>query len=221
VKLALQLAGTLALVALGWLCVEGALTVRYARGRSVYTFDQVNKVLRESSQTLDELRKASTVWATSSQKQSSSILKATQLVSVDAVQFSTLLSETGKSINSSLIPTIQASVAEQNNALSSNQAKLGADLDSLKNELEALRGTTEAATAQITNPALSASLANVAAASGQLEAVSEDAHKAADMALAKEQDILHPPPEKFAVRVFKFLAGHLVDGTEMWYYLYH
>jgi hypothetical protein len=221
VKLVLQLAGTLALVALGWLCVEGAMTVRYARGRSQYSFDQLNKVLRESSQTMDEVRKAATQWQLASKSQSTQTTAALSNVSAAATALSSFVSRTDTSLNASLIPMASSVLSAQNDALLENQRRLGSNLDALQTTQEALGRTILDADAQISNPALKSSVDAVAASSLALQGITEDMKKGSDMAVQAEYDWLHPAPKKLAVKIMEFLGGHAVSGVELAWYLHN
>lgn len=118
----------LLLVAGIWLCCEGALTLRYARQRSVYTFDKLNTVLRESSQTMDELRKGATTWNQASKDQSSQTTQVLSHANAVLSQLSTFVTSTDKSLNATLLPAATSAINQQNAALLLNQEKLTGNL---------------------------------------------------------------------------------------------
>jgi hypothetical protein len=128
-KSLLQGAGLLALLAFSWLCGEGAYSVRYARQRSVYTFDQLNKVLRETSQTLDEVRKGATTWREASKEQTQKTTQAMSNVSAAAARITSFISRTDDSVNLVLLPGISKAIQEQNASLLSTQTSLQSNLN--------------------------------------------------------------------------------------------
>lgn len=212
-KRALEVAGLLALAAVAWLCCESALTVRYARDRSVYTFDQVNKVLRESSQTLDELRKASTTWNEASKTQVRQVSSAMSNVGAAAAQFTTSFAVLEKSA-SSVFSATQTAIEQQNATGLLNQARLGADLDSLQSAVKTLDRLTADADAQISSPDIKTSLENFSLSSKQmadgmtnLAGVTKDAKDAADYELAQLRK-----PASVWLGVLKFVLSYGSDA---------
>lgn len=186
-KTVLSIFGCLALLSVSWVCGETALTVRYARQRSIYSFDQLNKVLRESSQTLDEVRKGATTWNSASAEQASATTKAMSNVSVAVSQFSSFISKTDNSVNALLVPNINNVIVQENQSLLQTQADLQANLKEVLYTTTQLQKTIQDADAQISNPDVQKSLDNLAAATQNatsatkhLDTVTADAEKTAD-----------------------------------------
>jgi len=165
----------LLLVAGIWLAGECALTVHYARQRSVYTFDQLNKVLRESSQTMDEVRKGATTWNQASKDQSEYATRALGSVQETTASIRTLVKRTDASLNDLVLPNLAASVKEQNQALLKSQKQLQ---DSL---LEVSKATSQAekifqdADEQINNPAIKESVDSLAEAAQNTASATNEA----------------------------------------------
>lgn len=177
------------------LCItlgEVAYTVHYARGRTVYTFDQTNKVLRETSQTLDEFRKGVTKWSAASDQQVKATSQALSAVSAVAGQTTTLLSRTDNSLNSLLTPQILSALNEQNSALLSDHQQLQANLSELRSATDSLKQTLSDVDKQVSSPQISNSLSNIEASTLNLNAgiknltgVTADAKEAADYEVAQ------------------------------------
>jgi hypothetical protein len=69
----------------------------------------------------------------------------------------------------------------------------------------------------VEDPNIPLLLQSAADAFSQLEGMSVDGHAASSLALKEMQAYFKPV--SMSMRIFKFLTGHLIDGTEMWYYL--
>jgi len=219
VKRALEVAGLLALLALGWLATELAWTTHVTRPKVLVTLENVDRVAIVAGVTASEVQKGALEWQKASKAQSSATTKALSHVDAVAAQFSSFVSATDKSLNSGLIPQLQAIAQEQNSALLSNQARVGANLDTLQNELESLRRTTDAATAQISDPSIKTSLANVAAASEQMAGVASDAHTESGLIVAQTREAFKPKNKVLAV--LQLIGGGTVTAAELFYYLTH
>jgi hypothetical protein len=177
----------LALAALSFLLIECGLTVRYARSRMVWTWDKVNQNLKESSQTLDEVRKAATTWEQASKDQASKTTKAMSDVSAAAEQFTTFVSRTDASVNGVLVPQLKTSIEQQNAALLGNQKQLQASLQNVAESSTGLQKFLADADVQILNPSIQKSVDSLATTSQNLAVTTEqaaatmtDVHKAVD-----------------------------------------
>jgi hypothetical protein len=165
----------LALAALSFLLIECGLTVRYARSRMVWTWDKVNQNLKESSQTLDEVRKAATTWEQASKDQASKTTKAMSDVSAAAEQFTTFVSRTDASVNGVLVPQLKTSIEQQNAALLGNQKQLQASLQNVAESSTGLQKFLADADVQILNPSIQKSVDSLATTSQNLAVTIEQA----------------------------------------------
>ena len=198
-KTVLQGLGCVALLAVVWLAAEGAYSIRYARQRSVYTFDQLNKVLRETSQTLDETRKAATTWNTASEKQSQYATLALGSIKETTASIQTLVKRTDASLNESVFPSLVASVKEQNQSLSKTQTALQENLLALSKATAAGQKTIEDADAVISSPKLQETLASTAESANNLASATADGAatmKDVRIAVDKEVQTLLAPVNK-------------------------
>jgi hypothetical protein len=214
VKLALQLAGTLALVALGWLCVEGALTVHALRPHALVTLENIDRVTIVAGVTASEVQKGALAWQQASADQSKYATRALGSSQATLASLQTLVRRTDASLNGSVLPSLAASLNEQNQALSGNQARLGANLDELKTTTKALRQMVEDADGQISSPDIKASLDNLTLSSkdmatgmANLAGVTKDAKDAADFELAQLKK-----PANFWLGVLKFVLNYGSDA---------
>lgn len=70
----------------------------------------------------------------------------------------------------------------------------------------------------VADPELLKTIDTANAALSQIEGMAVDGHGMTTLAFHQMQEYFKPV--SFSMKVYKFLLGHLVDGTEMWYYLY-
>jgi len=153
-----------ALLAVTWLCCEAAFSIRYARQRSVYTFDKLNTVLRESSQTMDEVRKAATTWEKSSQAQAQETTTAMSNVSAAVKQFTISVSRTQDSI-SGLLSTTHSAISQQNASLLETQVALRQSLISTQKASEQAQKVLVDLDKQVSSPDIQIALDSLAATS--------------------------------------------------------
>jgi hypothetical protein len=190
VKAVLQGLGCVALLAVAWLAAESAYSIRYARQRSVYTFDQLNKVLRETSQTLDEVRKGATTWNQASKEQSTQTTQAMSRVSAVAGQLSLFVTRTDESINAHLLPTLTESIREQNASLLTNEETLTGSLKQIGETTNQAQKVLIDADAVISSPKLQETLASTAESAHNLsKATADGAATMADVRKAVEYEV--------------------------------
>jgi hypothetical protein len=206
------------------LCVtlgEVAWTLHTIRPKVLLTIENVDRTVIVVGAAAGDVEKGAREWQQASSAQIKAVSQVSSNVSVAAARLGSLISRTDNSLNSSLIPSTVAALNQQNAALLTNQEQLQANLIALRSATESLQRTISDADKQVSSPDISRSLASLADSTKQLDAVSVDAKTAADLAIQKEREILNPPPKKLAIKLLEFFGGHLVDGTEMWYYLTH
>jgi hypothetical protein len=127
-----------------------------------------------------------------------------------------------------LLARFDALAAQETQDLHGTALDVHATIAALQPALANLTAASAAAADDLADPAIRDSLhhidaaaVNVAGTSQQFLGVTTDMHKGTTMAVQAEYDWLHPAPEKLAVRLLKFFGGHLVDGTELAWYLHN
>ena len=126
-----------------------------------------------------------------------------------------------KSLNDELGPRLASSITDTDLAIRNASQNLSAIAAGLQPTIQNSAEATTRLNALLASQEIPQSLANLADSTRQFDGVSIDAKKAADMAVQKEYEMLHPPAKKLAVKLLEFFGGHVVEGTEMWYYLTH
>lgn len=129
-----------ALLALGC-AVLGALLVllihlnrdeRHFASRADYALDNVNRLVRESAQTVANVRHATGVWEKSSQSQAEATNRAMGQLNTDLVAFGTLVDHTDASLNKEIAPKLEQALdqlKETSVSLNSDAKRLGPILD--------------------------------------------------------------------------------------------
>lgn len=172
---AISTAKLIVLILFCWLIAEAALVVDYGRRRVQWTWDKINQNLKETSQTLDEVRKAATTWEQASKDQSSKTTKAMSDVSAAAEQFTMFVSRTDASVNGVLVPQLKTSIEQQNAALLDNQKQLQASLQNVAESSTGLQKFLTDADVQISNPQIKKSVDNVAVSTENLAVATDQA----------------------------------------------
>jgi hypothetical protein len=205
---------------------EVSYTLQRIRPKLEVTVENVDRAAIAAGAAAGNVEKASRAWEAASKDQSQKIAQVTTAVSVAVKQFTTFVSKTDESVNSDFIPALtrvvdsgNASIISQNTALLQNQKNLSAAISGITDSTIHLQQVLTDADKTFASPAIPESLEHIAKTTDEMQGVASDAHKAADMAVQKEYEILHPPPVKFAVKLFEFFGGHAVDGVELAWYL--
>jgi hypothetical protein len=217
VRRALEVAGLVALAALVWLVGEAAWTVRQLRPHLEVTLENIDRVTIVAGVTASEVQKGALAWQKASATQSESATRVLGSSQATFASLQTLVKRTDASLNGSVLPSLAASLNEQNQALSANQARLGANLDELKTATVALQRTILDADSTFASPdvkssldAVSAATTDAAASMANLKGVTSDAKQAADY----ELKVLEAPVSKikaallFAVTVVGRFLGY-------------
>lgn len=182
-------------------------TLRDIHAHTTVTLENLDRNLIILGVTLTEVQKGAKEWQTASVIQSKSATAVLGSVQATTASLQTLVRRTDASLNDSVLPSLAASVNTQNQALLQTQSNL-------QTGLTLLQQTLRDADAQIKDPALAASLANIQASTGNLNAgiqnlvgVTADAKTAADYELAQLQK-----PGKIWLDVLKFVLGYGSDA---------
>lgn len=201
-KTFLALLQALALSGVIVVCCAAVYTLNILTGKSSATLENLNRTTIIIGGAATNFEKASRTWQAASESQvqaSTQFLKKTNaaMESLDA-----MVRRTDSNVNDILIPSVAAAVERQDKSL----LQVEGSLDKAATELRFAIADTDQ---QITNPAISKSLANLAQASGeanqslvQVNAIATDGRVVADKF---REDYLRP--QKFAWVLFKQAVG--------------
>ena len=149
--------------------------------------------------TAANLRKASLAWEHASKQQAANSTAALQAATASVKSLNRFIAHTDSSVNGNLIPTLVSSVKSQSDALLESQAALRSNLQQiqaatvlLQQDLLSANKTFVDADAQITDPAIKKTLANVEQLTESMADVGQDAKESADMAEARLRQLLKP-----------------------------
>ncbi|HWH59339.1 MAG TPA: hypothetical protein VN682_17045 [Terriglobales bacterium] len=183
--------------------LEASSLLHDVHAHATVTLENLDRNLIVLGVTLSEVQKGAKEWQTASKTQASAITQAAQQLNVSAARLSSFLSATDESLNSELLPQLRAAIDAQNAATLSNQQSLNSSFISLQ---QVLRD----ADAQINNPAIGQSLANIATGTESLadsakhiDGVATDAKNLADYEVKQLET-----PEKVWLAVLKFVLGY-------------
>jgi hypothetical protein len=185
----LKIFQVLALAALVVVFGEVAWTVHRVRPKMEVTISNIDRTVIIAGAAATHLEKAAGTWQQASKAQALETSQAMSNVSAAAGQLITFISKTDDSINSRLLPALTTSIEQQNASLLETQKELRENLSQMGQATAQLQQTLAAADAQISNPAIQESIANLAAATQnanhgmeQLAAIATDGRQVADKA---------------------------------------
>jgi hypothetical protein len=177
--------------------------VHDVRSHTVVTLENLDRNLIVLGVTLTEVQKGAKSWQQASDIQSKSATAVLGSVQATTASLQTLVKRTDASLNDSVLPSLAASVNTQNQALLQTQSDL-------QTGLTLLQQTLKDADAQIKDPAIAQSLANIQASTQNLNAgivnltgVTADAKNLADYEVKQLET-----PEKVWLAVLKFVLGY-------------
>jgi hypothetical protein len=200
IKLACLVALTIIGCAVG---LELNSTLRDIHAHTVVTLENLDRNLIVLGVTLTEVQKGAKEWQTASTIQASTSTALLRSVNSSVAELRRTVANTDAQLNGNLLPALTTSITQQNQSLTSNQNLLGISLTQLQ---QILRD----ADAQIKDPAIAQSLANIQASTQNLNAgivnltgVTADAKNLADYEVKQLET-----PEKVWLAVLKFVLGY-------------
>lgn len=216
-------------VSLAWLSFQISLTVREVRPGLVYSANslptleaQYSSLATNGNATLDTFRDASekqaTYWRNLPRITQKTIGDIHDLIVHTDIQ----LNGTPTDRKSALLPNATADLQMVNYSLGMVNKAAG-DLDHsalmLPPILTNFDATSQNLVTLTADPKLEQSLDETLKILTQLEGTTTNANQMSALAFHEMQEYFKPATT--SMRIFKFLAGHVVDGTEMWYDLFH
>jgi hypothetical protein len=186
---------------LTWVLWDVHALLRDARQTTMTTLRDFHTTVLEIGLTAANLRKASLAWEQSSKDQAAQTTAAMSNVSVAAGRLSTFISRTDDSMNLRLIPALTAAIEQQNASLLATQRDLQVNLSRMSQATAQLQKTLVDADAQITDPAVKESLANIA----------EGTKNASEATAQLEKTV-----ENFRIVTDKFRETYTKPGSTLW-----
>jgi hypothetical protein len=106
------------LLALALVALQLRQDLRADQLKISYTFDNVNRLIREASQTCANLRRASAVLETNSASEVKAILESTNRTNQDLAALHDLIEHTDVSVNVGMVPRAEQAIDQQSRSLS-------------------------------------------------------------------------------------------------------
>jgi len=209
------------LVAAIALLVTLTLFVADARKRMDYTAENANRAIRESAQTVANLRHATEEWEKSSKQQAAYFTQAAEQSNELIAQARTDLAGLGKVIDRAdgAVAHLDAAIVEQNANATAAAAALEASLGNLA---PAVKSATESLdnVAKITgDPAIADTLANIQKTSAEAAGIAADAHTETGLIVQQTRQAFKPKNKFLAV--LQMLGNGTISGAELYFYLTH
>ena len=146
--------------------IWGAVWVGWsARPTITSTLRDVHVTVLEAGLTLKNLREASEAWKDASKQQALATSRAMSNVDAAVVRFTSFISRTDESVNSTLLPTFSVTLERQSAALLESQRALQENLQALLQATQQLQKTVAEAGDVVSDPHLKEALANLSEAS--------------------------------------------------------
>jgi len=146
--------------------VWGAVWVGWsARPTVTSSLRDLHVTVLEAGLTLKNLREASEAWKDASKQQALATSRAMSNVDAAVVRFTSFISKTDESVNSTLLPTFSGTIERQSAAMLETQKDLQESLKGLLQATQQLSKTVGEAGDVVSDPRLKEALANLAKAS--------------------------------------------------------
>ncbi len=137
----------------------------HARPTVTSTLRDLRVTVLEAGLTLKNLREASEAWKDASKQQALATSRAMSNVDAAVVRFTSFISRTDESVNSTLLPTFSVTLERQSAALLESQRALQENLKALLQATQQLQKTVAEAGDVVSDPHLKEALANLSKAS--------------------------------------------------------
>ena len=158
-----------------------AIDARASSAKLTQTLTDINRTVIVAGVTMSEVQKGALEWQRASRTQAQQVSQAMVHISETATAFGSFARTVEKS-SSTTLDRASSLLDQQNEALLGNQARLSANLDALHDATERFAGLIDAGTAQVSNPAISSSLASLDIATSEFSATLTDLRQVADKA---------------------------------------
>jgi hypothetical protein len=206
----LKILEALTLVALILLLGKATIVLNELEPKLANTIENTNRALIAAGAAAGNLEKASEKWEQASQSQSTQTTLAVSHVNAVVEQLSTFITKTDASLNVSLFPALTQAINQQNAGLLTSGQTFSGVLDQAKKVL------TDA-DAQVTNPSINASLANVDAATLETAQAMQNVHAETDLILGQTRKAF--APESRLKSIARMIFTGTLNGAELFYYL--
>jgi hypothetical protein len=205
-KLALHLAGILALLSVGWLCLTLSATVQRLEPQVSMTLRGLHASANETALTMKNVREGTLEWKKASQAQALYSTEAAAQLKRDLVDIDALVKRTDAQLNDGVLPDLAHAVTHQDAELAATQAQVRITLFNFSRDSSATLAQSKNLLDQLdqdaSDPAIHSSLEQIQLVTTNVAGTSKDLKDVADKF---RNDYLKP--QKFAWELLKSLAG--------------
>lgn len=201
-----QIVALLAIIALCAIIAYYALKTAPRVGQTVEDLDRSVIII---GATATNLEKASRVWQQASQDQASVTSKAMSNVSAAAAAVTSLALHTDSSINSNLIPSLTATVSDQNAQLVETQRELQKQLAGVGAVTASTQRMIADADTQVKNPDIAATFKSVATTTNEAAGTMTSIHRGVDYEVS---ELMKPISKVKAVALAVLKAAGIFFG---------
>jgi hypothetical protein len=198
------------LAALTVLLCKIVLFLNVLEPKLLVTVENTDRAMIAAGAAAGNVEKASRVWQSASASEIAQASLVASSVNAAVKRFTTFISKADESFNSSLVPAATLMIEQQNAALLTSQRELQTDIIASQRLLAD-------ADKQISNPSISASLANIDAVTLESAQTMQNVHSETDIILAQTKAAF--APEAKWKSIAKMVFNGTLNGAELFYYL--
>jgi len=171
---ALQLAKIAALACLCTLLLSLTIAVRSITPKVTYTLENANRTIRETAQTVANIRHATEEWEKASQAQAATATKTEERAAKSLADLDALIQHTDSELNRQVLPALRAAIAANSDQLAGLENQTNESMQHIAADADTITQQTalvmQAAAKDLSDPSIQASLKNTEATTANMAA---------------------------------------------------